>query len=179
MTENKQIVIARPIKDFPDYYITNIGTVYSRKTYKNHNGRIKRLAIVQRKTGYVNIGLNRDNVQYVLPLHRLVAQTFVPNPANKPQVNHKNGIKSDNRAENLEWLTASENIRHSWDALGQKRTPYNSKRKWVVRLKNNIVIDKFWGTREAERHTGISQARISECCRGKATHAGGFHWKYI
>lgn len=179
MTENKQIVIARPIKDFPDYYITNMGIVYSRKTYNNPSSRIKRIKQVRMKNGYLNIGLNRDNKRHILLVHRLVAQAFIPTIPNKKQVNHKNGIKTDNRAENLEWVSPAENIKHSWTVLGQKRTPADGKRKWVVQMANDKIIDKFWGMREAERRTGIRQARISECCRGKATHAGGFQWKYI
>lgn len=171
---------AVPIKNFPDYYITDSGLVYSRNPYKNRDGRIKRIKTVQRKTGYINVGLNRNNKHFVLPLHRLVAMAFVPNPDNKPEVNHINGVKHDNRADNLEWVTHSENIKHSYTTLGKKRNPhFNVYRKWVACIKDGKIIDKFHGTREASRQTGIRQARISECCLGKTKHAGGFQWEYI
>ena len=92
---------AIPIKDFPGYYITDSGLVYSRKTYKNRDGRIRRIKTVQRKTGYINIGLNRDNKHFVLSLHRLVAMAFVPNPDNKPQVNHKRYKRIENDTKNI------------------------------------------------------------------------------
>lgn len=63
--------------------------------------------------GYLQVRLYKNSKSIRQKIHRLVAAAFIPNPANKPQVNHKNGIKTDNRVENLEWVTASENTRHA------------------------------------------------------------------
>lgn len=88
------------IKNYNNYSISNLGNVRNDKT-----GRI--LKYYSKPNGYKQVQLGRKMVpQYV---HRLVATAFIPNYENKPQVNHKNGNKSDNRVENLEWVTASEN----------------------------------------------------------------------
>lgn len=91
------------IKDFPTYYITDNGVVYSRKT-----SRITKL-IPQNRKGYSFVALYKDGVRYQKSVHRLVAEHFMLNPYNKPEINHKNGDKTDNRVENLEWATRKEN----------------------------------------------------------------------
>lgn len=88
------------IQEFNNYSISNLGNVKNDKT-----GRI--LKTYTKPSGYKQVQLGRKTIpQYI---HRLVAKAFIPNDDNKPQVNHKNGDKSDNRVENLEWVTASEN----------------------------------------------------------------------
>lgn len=90
----------KKIEEFSNYSISNLGNVRNDKT-----GRI--LKTYTKPSGYMQVQLGRKTIpQYI---HRLVAKAFIPNDDNKPQVNHKNGIKCDNKVENLEWVTASEN----------------------------------------------------------------------
>lgn len=103
------------IRDFPNYYVTDTGDVYSMNY--GRTGRIKKLKLANHSTGYLKVWLPGKGAVFV---HRLVAETFLPNPENKPQVNHKNGTKNDNRVENLEWATLSENMLHAFRILGIK-----------------------------------------------------------
>jgi len=115
----------------------------------------------------------------------LVAIAFIPNPENKPTVNHKNGIKTDNRLENLEWNTYSENNKHAVDILHRK-TPWtnvhgkeNPNSKPVIQYdKNRNKLNEFENAREASKITGASYKHISKCCNNKRNTTGGFIWQF-
>lgn len=106
----------RQIAEFPDYTIDENGNVYKGSKKISHN-------VTSR---YVLIGLNKNNKAYSRSIHRLLAITFIPNPENKPCINHINGIKKDNRIENLEWCTKKENIQHAVRTGLKKGMPADS-----------------------------------------------------
>ena len=112
--------------------------------------------------GYVYINLtNGHGKPMPKRLHRLVAKAFVPNPYNKPQVNHKDGDKTNNCADNLEWVTKSENMNHAY-RTGLQRTTRNGKVRSVVCLNDG----KFFSTiSEASEYYGVSKSQIYWCCR--------------
>lgn len=176
------------IKDFPDYYITDAGDVYSRHSdeFNNPLGRFKKLKPKKDRYGYLCVDLRTKGTHHHRTIHRLVAETFIPNPENKPQVNHKNGIKTDNRVENLEWTSASENVRHSYYVLHRKKSRAwlgkkgkdNPHSKIVLQIKDGEIIAEFYGTMEASRNTGARASGICLCCNGKQETCGGFQWKY-
>ena len=173
------------------YEISNLGRVKAldKKVKRgNHlmNVREKIIRTYKNKYGYHTVRLKKNGKNKTFLLHRLLAIAFIPNPENKVTVNHKNGNKEDYRLENLEWMTLSENIKHTYDVLG--RVPACDCRKGfdnpssyaVVQLYiDGTYVNSFGSLREAERETGVFRSGIASCIKGESAHAGCYKWMYL
>ena len=171
----------KTIEEFPKYLISNKGRIKILSTLED-----KKLFV--KDDGYVatTLGDGKQSYKYV---HRLVAEAFIKNKHNKPQVNHINGIKGDNRSENLEWITPAENIRH---AIDTGLLQYKKKEKYIKTSKYSkgeevngskltpeevIEIRVLWELREfkqvelAEKF-GVDNSTINDIIRRK-------RWKHI
>ena len=166
-------------KDIPDYegkyQVSNMGRVRSLlKWYPLQNRYVQRVKILKNNVmskGYLGVKLCK-NGERTFKVHRLVAEAFIPNPDNKPQVNHINGDKTDNRVENLEWCTSRENTEHSRITGLQLPTAVLQ-----YDLEGNFI--KEWASiKEAQEAT--NSRHISMCCRGHTKYrtSGGYIWRY-
>jgi hypothetical protein len=145
------------IPKHPDYGVDREGNVYS-FNYRR-TGKTKKLKASVNTRGYYYVSIQKDKRGKHKTVHRLVAETFIPNPVNKPQVNHINGIKTDNRVENLEWATSVENLRHAYDT-GLKKFPNNTKYltpEQVREIRDFIEVNKNLPRKERFKIKQIAQ----------------------
>ena len=145
--------IWKPIKEFEGYYeVSNIGRVRS-LNYKR-TGKEKILKNIEDYKGYLEVGLTKNGKRKQFKVHRLVAEAFIPNPENKPCIDHINTVKSDNRVENLRWVTYKENSN------------------------NEKTLEKFKGENHhffGKHHTEETKKKISESQKGENNHMYGKH----
>lgn len=164
------------------YKVSNIGEVKRifTKTFtysKNNTVTINEALIPQNySSGYFRISLRKNNIETQYSAHRLVAEAFIPNLDNKPFVNHINGVKDDNRLENLEWCTVSENSLHSVRVLGKNS---NEKyRKPVLQLSvEGEIIKEFKSIKEVAEF-GFNRVMVSKVCNNKAKIHKGYYWSF-
>lgn len=148
------------------YQVSSFGNV---RTIKKGEAEMSQQ---ENRNGYMTVHLRDKGVERRAMVHRLVAEAFIPNPNGFRDVNHKNGDKSDNRVENLEWASHSDNMAHSFRELGK-----NVRHIVQLDLDNNF-IERWNSIIEASEATGICRTDIGECCRGNRKHTKGYKWKY-
>lgn len=178
-------MIWKEIKGFENYQISNTGLIRNEE----------KILSPFDNNGYDRIQLiNGDKKQKKL-IHRLVAEHFIPNPGNKPQVNHKDLNTKNNDVDNLEWVTNQENVQHAIENIPERRKQLKEGMSIIGKKygrQNGInsskainqynldgeLIDTFSSAREAHRELGISYKCISKCCNGNLKTYKGFIWKF-
>lgn len=112
-----KLEVWKDIENYPNYQVSSFGNVKSKPRKGTHGGILKQEV---NKYGYCKVLLLNNNKRLSASVHRLVAQAFIPNPSNLPQVNHIDGNKLNNHTDNLEWCTPKDNVRHRFEVLKQK-----------------------------------------------------------
>jgi len=184
----------KDITDYEGYYqVSNLGRVKSLKRYmftkRGYLFPVKERILKNGfdKDGYHQVVLVKNRRRKTSRVHQLVAIQFIPNTNRLPIINHVNGIKHDNRPENIEWCTHQYNAAYTYSHLGRRGITYNKGKlgaknplsKYIIQMSVNNKKIKTWpGMSEASRNTGIQRSKIGSVCNGRRKTAGGFKWKF-
>lgn len=161
------------VENGDNYAVSNLGNVIHLEKFMLMKPR-------KDSHGYLQADLYKDGKCKQFRVHVLVAKAFIPNPENKPQVNHIDGNKTNNTVENLEWVTPSENMKHAFKTgLSKSNSIYQRKSVAMLDKFTGEILRVFESSHEAERQNGINQGSISKACHGKLKTTGGYKWKYI
>ena len=172
--------IWKDIKDYEGLYqVSNLGRVKSLNY--NKTGREQVLKPTMDVDGYLRLTLYKDGKQK-FGVHRLVAEAFIPNPENLPQINHKDEDKTNNCIWNLEWCDSKYNNNYGTRNEKTRQKLINNKKRSLAILQicqyTNKVIAEFPSVMEAERKTGFMETAIRRCCKGKTKTSYGYKWQY-
>jgi len=153
----------KEIKEFENYEVSTEGEVRNKKT-----GHVLKPGL--NKRGYLQVCLRNNGKQISKKNHRLVAEAFIPNPENKPEVNHINEIKTDNHVENLNWMTSKENM--NWGTRTERT------RRPVYAIYLDGTDEYYTSICIAARELGLYSSNIVEVLKGRRKTAGGLRFEY-
>ena len=174
----------KEIKNLNRYFVTKKGQVFSKR-------RKDILELKQRisNKGYMRVmTMNNDGTWSLKSVHRLMALTYLPNPENKPQVNHIDGNKTNNDVSNLEWATQSENLKHDFRVLGRiPSKPWLGKKgklaprafKVGAFTRKGVLFKIFDTLQEGADFIGVTHCAVSHCLHGRAHTSGGYIWRKV
>ena len=171
--------IWKPKKDYEGLYeVSNFGRVKSLGNGKSKKSKL--LKPGKNKQGYLFVIFYKNGKRKTFRVNRLVAEAFIPNPDNLPQVNHIDENKENNIVENLEWCDCKYNINYGTHNERSAKTRINGKlSKPVLQLSLTGEFIKEWeSVRECGRN-GFDKGNVSACCRGERKTHKGFKWCYV
>lgn len=177
--------IWKTIEKYPDYMVSNFGRV---KRKGNANLRKEKILKTSKNSGgYLKVVLSKKGHTKTFFVHRLVALSFLPNPNNYPQINHKDENKENNRIDNLEWCTSKYNSNYGTvkertvkslksKGIYNKLAKVSSKKICQIDIDGNVV--KVWNSMAEAKQQGFDDTSICRCCKGKYKKHKGYIWKY-
>ena len=139
--------------------------------------RGKTLIPTLNSSGYMGLTISVDKKVKYLAIHNAVALSFIPNPLNKPCVDHIDGDKLNNNVNNLRWVTYMENINNPI-TISRIKGKRREHRKKVVQLKNGVLIKEYDSIRQAANKNNLSYSCIYRCCLGISKEHQGFSWQF-
>lgn len=176
-----------------DYQVSNMGNVRSLRF--NNNGPdkkgsgVRNLKLILNSVGYYVVSLYKNKILSRHFVHRLVAETFIPNPQNKPCIDHIDTEKTNNAVSNLRWCTIKENINNPISSkrrlakcreqLCGKFGKYSLKHRRIIQYSKDMKIVRVWeAMSDACRELHLDSGCLTKACQGKQKTTGGYYWKY-